>query len=254
LDPGAGRKNIFHEPFLQSAPPAGLLGLPTPRTDHSSSRGKQGWSLLQLCHGPALRGNGGVARNKAEYISKAIQHYQEALKADPGSSIIFEELTDLYIQTNRLRDAVTQAEEMLKQSPDNLDARRMLGRIYTRMAGENQSGRVDERYLKQAIEQFQKVTEKDPKDVESLVMLGKLHSFSKNSIEAEKALNAALAVDPANEDALTQLALLYANLGDSKRAIEKLKAVTEKAPNDRVLKILADQYYPGPRFQSAPKS
>jgi tetratricopeptide (TPR) repeat protein len=193
----------------------------------------------------------GSQGNKAEYISKAIQHYQEALKADPGSSIIFEELTDLYIQTNRLRDAVTQAEERLKQSPDNLDARRMLGRIYTRMAGENQSGRVDERYLKQAVEQFQKVTEKDPKDVESLVMLGKLHSFSKNSIEAEKALNAALAVDPANEDALTQLALLYANLGDSKRAIEKLKAVTEKAPNDRVLKILADQYIQVRDFKSA---
>src|SRR5262245_28078917 len=147
--------------------------------------------------------------NRSDYITKAIQHYQEALKANPGSSIIFEELTDLYIQTNRLREAVSQADEMLKQSPDNLDARRMLGRIYTRMAGENQSGRVDERYLKQAIEQFQKVTEKDPKDVESLVMLGKLHSFSKNSLEAEKALNAALEVDQSNEDALTQLALLY---------------------------------------------
>src|SRR5690349_20801959 len=105
----------------------------------------------------------GSQGNKTEYVSKAIQHYQEALKADPGSSIIFEELTDLYIQTNRLRDAVTQAEDMLKQSPDNLEARRMLGRIYTRMAGENQSGRVDERYLKQAIEQFQKITDKDSK-------------------------------------------------------------------------------------------
>src|SRR6185503_14782079 len=157
----------------------------------------------------------------------------------------------LYIQTNRLRDAVTQAEDLLKVNPDNLDARRMLGRIYTRMAGENQTGRVDERYLKQAIEQFQKITEKDPKGIESFVMLGKLHSFSKNSLEAEKALNSALAIDPSNEDALTQLALLYANLGDTKRAIEKLKAVTEKAPNERILKILADQYVQLRDFKSA---
>lgn len=191
------------------------------------------------------------SQGRNDYVSKAIQHYQEALKADPGSSLIFEELTDLYIQTNRLRDAVSQAEDLLKRNPENLDARRMLGRVYTRMAGENQSGRVDERYLKMAVEQFEKITQKDSKDVDSLVMLGKLHSFSKNSIEAEKALNAALAQDPQNEDALTQLALLYANLGDSKRAIEKLKVVMEKSPNDRVLKILADQYIQIRDFKSA---
>jgi tetratricopeptide (TPR) repeat protein len=110
------------------------------------------------------------------------------------------------------------------------------------MAGDTQSGRVDERHVKNAIEQFQAITEKDPKDAESLVMLGRLYGFSNRSPEAEKAFNAALEADPNNEDALTQLALLYANLGDSKRAIEKLKAVTEKSPNERALIILADQY------------
>ena len=68
--------------------------------------------------------------NKPDYLTKAIQHYQEALKLDPGASLVFEELTDLYIQTNHLRDAITQADEMLKLNPDNVDARRMLGRIY----------------------------------------------------------------------------------------------------------------------------
>src|ERR1019366_1985800 len=43
--------------------------------------------------------------NKPDYLTKAIQHYQEALKLDPGASLVFEELTDLYIQTNHLRDA-----------------------------------------------------------------------------------------------------------------------------------------------------
>src|SRR3954469_10298596 len=36
--------------------------------------------------------------NKPEYLTKAIQHYQDALKLDPSASIVFEELTDLYIQ------------------------------------------------------------------------------------------------------------------------------------------------------------
>src|SRR6185295_12981752 len=101
--------------------------------------------------------------NKGDYVAKAIQHYQEALKLDPSANIIFEELTDIYIQTNRLRDAVSQAEEMLKKNPDNLNARRMLGRIYMRMLNENGSTKINEEYLKQAIDQFQLITAKEPK-------------------------------------------------------------------------------------------
>src|ERR1022692_2394005 len=33
--------------------------------------------------------------NKPDYLTKAIEHYQEALKLDPGASLVFEELTDL---------------------------------------------------------------------------------------------------------------------------------------------------------------
>src|SRR5215472_4240434 len=179
--------------------------------------------------------------NKNDYVNKAILHYKEALKLDPSSPIIFEELTDLYIQTNHLADAVSQAEEILKQNPDNLDARRMLGRIYTRMIPENQPGRIDEKYVRNAIEQFQKITQKEPKDAESWVMLGRLYRVSNNSPDAEKAFNAALEADPTNEDALTGLASLYADLGDSRRAIEKLKALAEKTPNERTVGVLAEQ-------------
>src|SRR5215471_7859513 len=48
--------------------------------------------------------------NKNDYINKSIQHYREALRLNPNANIIFEELTELLIQTNRLADAVTQAE------------------------------------------------------------------------------------------------------------------------------------------------
>jgi tetratricopeptide (TPR) repeat protein len=189
--------------------------------------------------------------NKGDNVAKAVQHYQEALKLDPSANIIFEELTDLYIQTNRLRDAVTQAEEMLKKSPENLNARRMLGRIYMRMLGDNSAGKINEEYLKQAIDQFQKITEKEPKDAESWTMLARLYRVSNKSPEAEKAYNNALQADPENEDALTGLALMYAELGDSKRAIEKLKAITDKSPNERLLAILADQYEQLRDFKSA---
>src|ERR1044071_9063161 len=62
--------------------------------------------------------------NRSEYINKAIEHYRQALKLDPSASYIFEELTDLYLQTGHIRDAVTEAQDMLKRQPENLDARR----------------------------------------------------------------------------------------------------------------------------------
>src|SRR5205085_7114032 len=140
--------------------------------------------------------------NKPDYVSKAIEHYQDALKLDPSASIIFEELTDLYIQTNHLRDAIAQAEDLLKQNPENLDARRMLARIYFRMIPANtQDGRINEDYLKKAIEQYEKITVKDPKDAESWVVLGRLYRASNKSPEAENAFNQALKAQPDNEDA-----------------------------------------------------
>jgi len=184
-----------------------------------------------------------------EYITKAIQHYREALKLDPSAPIIFEELTDLYVQTGRIADAVSQAEEMLQQNPDNLDARRMLGRIYMHAA--EQSGRVDEANLRKALEQYQKITEKDPKDAASWVMLGNLYGVLNNSPESEKAFNAALQADPDNEDAITHLAGLYASLGDSKRAIDKLKSAVAKNPTPGLLMALAEQYENVDDYKSA---
>src|ERR1017187_6964734 len=68
------------------------------------------------------------ADGNKDFIDKAIQHYREALKADPKAGIILDELTDLYLAINRLDDATALAQDILKQNPDNVDAHRMLGR------------------------------------------------------------------------------------------------------------------------------
>ena len=117
----------------------------------------------------------GVYGNRSEYVGKAIDYYKQALKLDPGASFLFEELTDLYIQSGRLKDAVTEAEDILKREPNNLDARRILGRIYTRMIGDAQQGKINEEMLRAATEQYEKITAKDPKDIDSWLTLGRLY-------------------------------------------------------------------------------
>lgn len=180
--------------------------------------------------------------NRGEYLNKAIEHYKLALKNDPDSSLLFEELTDLYVQAGKVREAVTEAEALVRQNPSNATARRTLGRIYMRMIGDSQQGRVNEDMLRMATEQYLKISQIDPKDVDAWLTLGRLYRVARNSPEAEKAYKKASELDPDNEEALTGLAILYSDLGDTKKAIEMLTLVTARNPNPRTLAALASSY------------
>jgi tetratricopeptide (TPR) repeat protein len=184
----------------------------------------------------------GAYGNRGEYVNKAIENYRLAIKADPTASFLSEELSDLYIQAGRLRDAVLEAEESLRQNPKDLNARRVLGRIYTRMMGDTQQGRIDENMLKKAIDQYAKVAELDPGDEENWLMLGRLQKIAGNSVEAEKAYKKVLSADPQNEDAMTGLAMVYADVGNTKAATDLLRQVAEKNPSLRTLTTLAASY------------
>lgn len=179
-------------------------------------------------------------RNRADYVTQAIDNYKEAIKADPSASMLSEELSDLYVQTGRLREAQTDAEDTLKKNPDDLNAHRLLARIFTRLIGDR--GKVDESMLRRAIEEYQKVTALSPKDTDALLMLARLQKASDNSVEAQKSYEKVLEIDPANEDALTGLALVYSDLGDNRKAAELLKAVSERNPTPRSLHALALAY------------
>ena len=133
--------------------------------------------------------------NRGEYFSKAADAYRAALKADPSATFIAEELSDLYIQSGRLREAVLDAEDALKQNPNDLNSRRLLARIYTHLIGDSQTNQIDPDMVKKAIEQYQKITEADPKDVESWIMLGRLQKAIMNSTEAMAAYKKALELD-----------------------------------------------------------
>jgi tetratricopeptide (TPR) repeat protein len=180
--------------------------------------------------------------NRGEYLNKAIDNFRQAMKADPEASFIAEELSDLYIQSGRLREAVTDAEEAIKQNPNDLNSRRILARIYTRLIGDSQQGKINEEMVRKATEQYQRIAERDPKDVETLLMLGRLYKVQQKSPEAEKVYKQALEQDPANEDALTGLAMVYADLGDNRQAADMLRRVAEKSPNARTLLQLASSY------------
>jgi tetratricopeptide (TPR) repeat protein len=189
--------------------------------------------------------------NRGDFVNKAIENYKEAIKADPTAAMLSEELSDLYIQSGRLRDAQTDAEEVLKQNPNDLNAHRLLARIFTRLIGDGKSGRVDENMLRRAIDQYQKITELAPADVSAWLMMARLHKAADNSVDAEKSYQKVLAIEPDNEDALTGLALVYSDLGDNAKAAELLKTLADKNPTPRSLIALAAAYEQMRDFKSA---
>jgi tetratricopeptide (TPR) repeat protein len=180
--------------------------------------------------------------NRGEYVNKAIDFYKEAMRLDPSAAYIAEELTEFYVQTGDLEKATAQAESLLKADPNNIDARRILARIYGRQIGDPDQGRVDQAMLKNAINEYQRITQQDPKDTESLGALARLYRVAGDSAAAEKAYRQVIAIDDSDDDALNGLALVLADKGDMPGAIEMLKKVVEKNPDPRTVVMLAEFY------------
>lgn len=179
---------------------------------------------------------------RGEYVSKAVENYKAAMAADPESAYLANELADLYLQTGQLRTAVNEFEDRVKVNPDDVNARRILAKFYTARLREGSQTRLNQEMLNAAIEQYTRVTALAPRDIEAWLMLGRLEKANQNSPGAEKAFKQALALDSENEDAMTGLAMVYSDLGDTAGASEMLKKVAQKNPNLRTLTTLAGTY------------
>lgn len=184
----------------------------------------------------------GAYGNRGEYVNKAIDFYHQAIKADPTASYIAEELSEFYVQTGQIDKATQEATDLLKANPNNNEARKILARIYSRAIGDPDQGRVDQAMLKNAIDQYQKITQQDPKDTESMSMLARLYRISHDDKNAETAFRAVLALDPNDDDALNGLAMVFADRGDIPKAIEMLKQAVEHNPDPRMIVMLGEFY------------
>ena len=171
---------------------------------------------------------------RSEFAGKAIEEYKKALEYDPDSSFLNAGLAELYARTGRIRDAVLEAQEIIKRDPKNLEARRLLGRIYLRSLGDLQQGTQSQEVLKLAIEQFQQIVLLDPKSVDDHLLLGRLYRLNNDLLKAENEFKAAVQLQPDSEEALTSLAYLYTEEGDGKRAVETLESVPDASRSARL--------------------
>ncbi|MGA7792887.1 MAG: tetratricopeptide repeat protein [Candidatus Acidiferrales bacterium] len=177
-----------------------------------------------------------------EDVNKAIDFLKKAFTLDPNSQQIGDELAEIYYQSQRIRDAVTEANSILAKDPDNLPARRLLARIYVRTLGDlsNTAGQRDT--LAHATEQYREILRLDPTDSDAALWLARLYRLQNEQDKAEAVLRDLLAREPANENGVEQLTQLLLDEGKSQEAVSSLQVILQRAPTPRLWELLGDAY------------
>lgn len=184
-----------------------------------------------------------TAYGRSELANKAMEEYRLAIEADPSSEFLTSGLAELYVKTGRIRDAVLEAQDIIKRDPNNLEAHKLLGRIYLRSLGDMPSGGSgSENVLKLAIEQYEQIVKIEPDNVDDHLLLGRLYRFDNDSEKAETELKTAVKLDPTSEEAITTLAMLYTDEGDTQRALQVLGSVPDAGRSAKLYAALGATY------------
>ncbi|HEY4710550.1 MAG TPA: tetratricopeptide repeat protein [Candidatus Acidoferrales bacterium] len=190
----------------------------------------------------------------ADMANQSIDSYKKALAIEPNSAVILERLAEIYAKSQHIRDAVVQAQAALKIDPDNVDAHRLLARIYVRTLGDMSAGEVQQENLTKATEQFQAILKTDPNDTYSLLWLARLYRFQNQHAEAEKVLRQILAHDSDSGPALEQLSQLLIDQGRSQEAIELLTRAAGDSASPDIYDLLGDAYSQAKDYPNAEKA
>src|SRR5712664_3507151 len=182
------------------------------------------------------------ATSRAEYATSAIEAYKKAYALDPKSPVIGERLAEMYWKAQRIKEAVMEAQEILKRNPEDVQSRRLLGRIYLRSLGDLSSGSGQSETVSRAIEQYREIYRLDSSDTESALWLARLYRLKNDHDKAEQVLRSILKSDPENELAVEQLTQLLMDEGKAPEAVALLEGITAHSPTPVLLDLLGDAY------------
>ncbi|MFL6445289.1 MAG: tetratricopeptide repeat protein [Candidatus Sulfotelmatobacter sp.] len=183
-----------------------------------------------------------TAYGRSDLAAKATEEYRQAIDADPSSEFLTSALAELYVKTGRIADAVREAQDIIKRDPKNLEAHKLLGRIYLRSLGDMPGGSGSDNILKLAIDQYEQITKLDPTSVDDHLLLGRLYRLNNDLQKAEGELQTAIKLDPNSEEAVTTLAMLYTDEGDTAHALKVLSSIPDSARSAKLYSALGAAY------------
>jgi tetratricopeptide (TPR) repeat protein len=178
----------------------------------------------------------------AEDATKAIEFYKRAYAIDPSSPEIGEDLAEIYFLAHRSREAINEAEEVIRRNPNDLSARRLLARIYIRSLGDLNNSSEQQQTIVAAIAQLREIVRLDPADGESASWLARLLRLNNQDDQAESVLRGVLGKDPQNKGAAEQLAQLLLDHNQGQQAVSLLESFVQRNPSADLYDRLGDAY------------
>jgi len=192
-----------------------------------------------------------TAYGRSDLATKATEEYRLAIEADPSSEFLTSGLAELYVKTGRIADAVKEAQDIIKKDPKNLEAHKLLGRIYLRSLGDMPGGSGSDNILKLAIDQYEQIVKLDPDSVDDHLLLGRLYRLNNDLQKGEGELKTAIKLDPSSEEAVTTLAMLYTDEGDTAHALQVLSSIPDSARSAKLYAALGAAYEQRKDYKSA---
>jgi tetratricopeptide (TPR) repeat protein len=180
--------------------------------------------------------------SQPDFASKAIEAYKKAYALDPQSPIIGERLAEMYWKAQRVRDAVNEANEILKHNPNDLPTHRLLGRIYLRSLGDINGSGVQTEMVGKAIAEYAEVHRLDPSDQDAALWLARLYRLHNEPEKSEQVLRKMLQDDPGDESAAKELTQVLLDGNKADEAIQLLESMTVHSSSPTVFDLLGDAY------------
>jgi len=180
--------------------------------------------------------------NRSDYVERAITEFKKAIADDPESLFLRVQLAELYWRASRIQDAVKVAQSVLKKNPDDVQAHRLLARIYLSSLGNSKSGGASQEMLEKTISEFETVHRLDPGDAETALMLGRLYKADNQPQKAEALFEKILSKNPDSRNVLVNLTQLYYDQGKYDKVISLLQNVPGRRVDPGLLYLLGSSY------------
>jgi len=186
----------------------------------------------------------------------AIEAYTRAMALDPTAADLPAALAELYVDLNRLQEAIASAEASLAIDERNFDAHRVLGTVYATLAtSETRTPRQQrQEHLGKAITHLEKAADRPgvPADVNLRAMLARVYVLHGTYDKAIPLLGDLVRQEPGWQDGPGLLVDAYVSAGRTKDAIAWLEQYAPESPN--LYATLADLFGREERWDEAGRS
>jgi len=175
-------------------------------------------------------------------IDRAIQEYQQALKTDAQSSLLYLSLASSFIKKNDHASAIAGLKQAATLAPEAVEPHAILALVY---AEQNKQDLATQEYVL-ALKNASKL---EPKNIEIYKGLGAIYLQQNKLKEAESIYKLAVDLAPLDPQAHFYLASIYYDLKNNSATEKELKAALKLKPDyDEALNFLGYFYLEQDKF------